>query len=170
MASIIKVDTIQTSAGGTPTAADLGINTSGNVVNATMVNVTPGANISTSNNTFVQFFSQDYTPVLSSSTILVRLSLHIQSSKSGSADGRFTYRVLLNDAQEFINNEAGLYDYGSSGPWSNLVYTSDVSFSNTTGNTLNIKFQAHTDNRADQVAFYAAPYGRSTMQILEIAG
>ena len=32
MASIIKVDTIQTAAGGTPTAADLGINTTGTVL------------------------------------------------------------------------------------------------------------------------------------------
>ena len=32
MASIIKVDQIQTAAGGTPTAADLGINNSGNVL------------------------------------------------------------------------------------------------------------------------------------------
>ena len=32
MASIIKVDTIQTAAGGTPTAADLGLNTTGSVL------------------------------------------------------------------------------------------------------------------------------------------
>jgi len=32
MSSIIKVDTIQTAAGGTPTAADLGLNTTGTIV------------------------------------------------------------------------------------------------------------------------------------------
>ena len=32
MASIIKVDTIQTAAGGTPTAADLGLNVTGSVI------------------------------------------------------------------------------------------------------------------------------------------
>ena len=35
MASIIKVDTIQTAAGGTPTAADLGLNVSGSLITTT---------------------------------------------------------------------------------------------------------------------------------------
>ena len=43
MASIIKVDTIQTAAGGTPTAGDLGI--TGGVINTQLFNVTPSSGI-----------------------------------------------------------------------------------------------------------------------------
>ena len=170
MSSIIKVDTIQTAAGGTPTAADLGLNTTGSVLNAKIVDVTPPSNISITTDTFAQLFSEDYTPVSSNSTILVRNCLHLQASRNTSNDSRFDYRVLLNDSQEFMLQEAGLYDYGGGGLWSNLTYVSDVQFTNTTGNVLNIKAQAKDANRAEQVAMYAAPYGRSTIQILEIAG
>ena len=43
MTSIIKVDQIQTAAGSTPTAADLGINTTGTVLQVKQINVADGA-------------------------------------------------------------------------------------------------------------------------------
>ena len=69
MASILKVDQIQTAAGGTPTAADLGINTSGNVLQVvTATSESAGATTSTS---FVSYMSANITPSSTSSKILL---------------------------------------------------------------------------------------------------
>jgi hypothetical protein len=170
LASIIKVDTIQTAAGGTPTAADLGINTSGTVLNAAIINVTPSSSVSVTSNTYTNMFNTNYSPVSNNSTILIRLAFDLRTSRSGSNESRFFYRILLNSTEAFEVREAGAYDYGGGGIWLHTTYTSDCEFTNTTGNTLNIIGQVHTDNRAESVAHYEPPYGRSTIQILEIAG
>lgn len=53
MASIIKVDTIQTAAGGTPTAADLGLNTTGSVLQVVEASVENSSSVTTSSTSYV---------------------------------------------------------------------------------------------------------------------
>ena len=70
MASIIKVDTIQTAAGGTPTAADLGLNVTGAILQVKNSIIT--SKISTSSTSFVSTgLSVNITPVSSTSKILI---------------------------------------------------------------------------------------------------
>ena len=70
MASIIKVDTIQTAAGGTPTAADLGINTTGNVLQ--VVEGSTYTITTTTGTTFVDSnIEATITPNFTSSKILI---------------------------------------------------------------------------------------------------
>lgn len=73
MASIIKVDQIQTAAGGTPTAADLGINTSGNVLQ--VQTGTTSTVFSTSSTSFVATnMSVVITPKYATSKILITVN------------------------------------------------------------------------------------------------
>ena len=78
MASIIKVDTIQTAAGGTPTAGDLGLNTTGSVLQvvqgtrASDTTIQSGAYTSTG-------LSVNITPTYADSKILVTLSLVVDA-------------------------------------------------------------------------------------------
>ena len=70
MSSILKVDTIQTAAGGTPTAADLGLNVSGSVLQTVRNTLSVGVVIN--NTSFVDTsLNISITPSSSSSKILV---------------------------------------------------------------------------------------------------
>jgi len=72
MASIIKVDQIQTAAGGTPTAADLGINVNGNTLQVVRDSI--ASNISTSSTSYVATgHTVTITPKFANSIILVEL-------------------------------------------------------------------------------------------------
>ena len=70
MSSIIKVDQIQTAAGGVPTAADLGLNVSGTVLQVVRHSLT--SNIATASTSYVPTgHSVSITPKASNSIILV---------------------------------------------------------------------------------------------------
>ena len=76
MASIIKVDTIQTAAGGTPTAADLGINTTGSVLQVVQGTLTTANSASlASAATTDTGLSASITPSSTSSKILCLVKL-----------------------------------------------------------------------------------------------
>ena len=82
MASIIKVDTIQTAAGGTPTAADLGINTTGNVLQVVEGRLTTA--VETTSTSFTDTgLSVSITPTSASSKILITVSVNSISASNG---------------------------------------------------------------------------------------
>jgi hypothetical protein len=84
MSSIIKVDTIQTAAGGTPTAADLGLNTTGSVLQVVEERYT--ARVSTSSTGWsTTGFTVSITPKSTNSKILV--SLHMGAVSNSTDDG-----------------------------------------------------------------------------------
>ena len=91
MASIIKVDTIQTAAGGTPTAGDLGLNTTGSVLQVKSFTKTDTFSTTSSSFTDVTDLSLTLTPASSASKFLVTAQL-IGSAQSSSnfASFRFT--------------------------------------------------------------------------------
>ena len=74
MTSIIKVDTIQTAAGGTPTAASLGISGTGKI--GQIVEATTTTELETTSTSFVDSgFDVTITPTSTSSKILVMLDI-----------------------------------------------------------------------------------------------
>lgn len=83
MTSIIKVDTIQTSAGGTPTAASLGISGVGKI--GQIVEATKTTEFQTTSTSFVDSgFDVTITPTSTSSKILLMLDIgSVYSSTSG---------------------------------------------------------------------------------------
>ena len=80
MTSILKVDTIQTAAGGTPTAADLGLNVSGSVLQ--VVNYKTNTQYTSTSSTFADMpnFSASITPKSASSTILLLARVSVRHS------------------------------------------------------------------------------------------
>ena len=168
MSSIIKVDQIQLADGSTPTAGDLGI--TGGVVNTQLFNVTPGSGITNTTSTFADFCTVNYTPVQTTSTLLITSSLILNASKESSQDARFTYRMTIDGTKVWLVDQQGIYDYGAGGIWHNFSHVQQYEHSNTTGSQIQIKVQAHTDGRATQVEFFADTLNRSTIHIMEIAG
>ena len=83
MTSILKVDTIQTAAGGTPTAADLGLNVSGSVLQVVSVTKTDTFSSSATTGQYVNVtgLSASITPTSSTSKILV--TAVVNGSRSG---------------------------------------------------------------------------------------
>lgn len=77
MASIIKVDQIQTAAGSTPTAADLGLNTTGSVLQVKQTLVNTIATYSAPNGTPVEITELRTTFTPTSATSKVMLELHL---------------------------------------------------------------------------------------------
>jgi hypothetical protein len=77
MTSIIKVDTLQKANGATPTAADLGINTSGNVLQVDNGLFTGHMSIGTYNYTNVTNLSVTLTPKSTNSKFILKPSLSI---------------------------------------------------------------------------------------------
>jgi len=75
MSSIIKVDTLQTAAGGVPTAADLGINTTGSVLQVVQEYVASTGGVATTSTAFAPSgIIASLTPKFSNSLILVNFS------------------------------------------------------------------------------------------------
>ena len=81
MASIIKVDTIQTAAGGTPTAADLGLNTTGSVLQT--VSTFKNDEFSRQGNSEADITGMNVTitPSSTSSKILILVSMTVSSGQ-----------------------------------------------------------------------------------------
>ena len=109
MTSILKVDTIQTAAGGTPTAADLGLNVTGSVLQ--VVSATKSDFFTTASTTYVDItgLTVSITPSSTSSKILVVANLFLgQSSNNG-----FTLGQLVRDTTVLGNNTSGTNGYSA---------------------------------------------------------
>jgi hypothetical protein len=96
MTSIIKVDTIQTAAGGTPTASSLGIGGVGKI--GQVVTVTKTDEFTTTSTSFVQATgtSVSITPSSASSKILVLVSSSGGNTTSGAGTKYTIYRDSTN--------------------------------------------------------------------------
>ena len=74
MSSIIKVDQIQLADGSTPTAGDLGLNTTGSVLQVVQVVAGTGNQVNVSSSSATEVMSASITPSSTSSKILVQCS------------------------------------------------------------------------------------------------
>lgn len=177
MASIIKVDTIQTASGGTPTAADLGITIpSSSLPSGTVLQVVRStvrtASSSTSSNTASEI-STDYrvtiTPKSTASKILVQFFAHI--AVPASCYGSFLfYRSVAGGAFANINSGNGREVYrnpsGSSEFNSATLMVWDEP--NTTSELI---YTPYYWNQANNGPIYVNDNGMgSFMVVMEIAG
>ena len=118
MASIIKVDQIQTAAGGTPTAADLGINTTGNVIRT----VSGAIATSQQTNTTTTFTNLgdgiSITPTSSSSKFVVMLHVMASLATANVQDNEVEFRIVKDiggSITELQKNTHRVYAYDASG-------------------------------------------------------
>jgi len=167
MSSIIKVDQIQLADGSTPTAGDLGLNTTGSVLQ--VVTATDNTNTSiTSSSHSNTSITGTITPSSTSSKILVigAIQVMIYIDGGSSSDGYYRIRNSTNSTSSsdfYIQN----YDYGGSGTIqdaSRAVQWLD-SPASTSAQTYLIQMKKSNGN-----AIVANNGGTSSLTLIEIAG
>ena len=159
MTSIIKVDQIQTASGGTPTAADLGINTTGNVIQVVSANYSTV--IVSDNNTWVDTgLSCAITPKFSNSKIMILID------QNGRVESSWMAYRILRGATAIKSAQYYLFD-------NNSTNNSSISFNfldspNTTSEvTYKTQFMRSQGGGDIKVNDNSAP---ATILLLEIAG
>ena len=129
MTSILKVDTLQTAAGGVPTAGDLGLNTDGTILQhleghcdgrtvggVTFPSVTDWANFNTSAYTDVAGSNITYTPPSDATLVVYKFTFSFWGSTGGGLSHWRTYidtdEVTLNRTTLAANYQtANLHDH-----------------------------------------------------------
>lgn len=106
MTSILKVSTIQNTAGGAPTAADLGLNVAGSVLQVLSTTKTNTASFSSSTtNTFVDIpdMSVTITPTSTSSKILVFFTANVGQTSTATIH----VRLVRGSTPIYVGDSAG---------------------------------------------------------------
>lgn len=95
MSSILKVDQIQLADGSTPTAADLGLNTTGSVIQVQSRDYTGGEQSVTSTTYATTNISHSITPKFANSKIVVIMSTNLRKANTDSS-ANFTMGLYRN--------------------------------------------------------------------------
>ena len=149
MASIIKVDQIQTAAGGTPTAADLGINTTGSVLQVVQAVKDDTFSSTSTSWTDITSLSVSITPISTSSKIMLFVCLH-----GGGTGQTPRFKVLRNSTDVGVGIAAGSRVRAGFGTGyardSNQIQSMNWSYldSPNTISSIVYKVQGHNDNGA----------------------
>ena len=94
MTSIIKVDQIQTTAGGAPTAADLGINVTGTILTSKTFRIPSSAyNMAVNSTDIVQWFSESFTTKRANSKVLITYHSGQIACPSPPASGEYNAKL-----------------------------------------------------------------------------
>jgi hypothetical protein len=102
MTSIIKVDTIQTAAGGTPTASSLGISGTGKIGQVVQVTKTDSSTLSLATGTLTTLLTANITPTATSSKILVSYVLHVGQQTNQA----FPYSTIRRNGTDIFRADA----------------------------------------------------------------
>ena len=161
MTSILKVDTIQTAAGGTPTAADLGLNVSGSVLQ--VVEATSDANTITSSSTFTDTgLSASITPTSSTSKIYVIATGGFDNSNSGNQG----YLTLDRNGTNLGN---GIYGFSFGYSTSRMIVPWAASILDTPATTSTLTYKVQIRASSGTVEFSGGT-SRKVITLMEIAG
>ena len=169
MASIIKVDTIQTAAGGTPTAADLGIGGTGKVLQVVEASTYTRVSTTSSSQTDTGI-SATITPSSTSSKILIQACTTLGTS---AANTYISCRFYRGSTDLGYLSDLLAYD-SSSGPITEQVNFCQLDSPNTTSATtykLTFGNQGGSGTAfANTDAGSATEHGRGQIILMEIAG
>ena len=184
MASIIKVDQIQTAAGGTPTAADLGLNTTGSVLQVVQSVRDNGFSFASSSFTDLTGLSVSITPSSTANKILITCMVH---ATAASDNHSIAYRVLRDSTAVGVGEADGsrkqasfmdathgggdhlapaCYTYLDS-PSTTSAITYKIQAASESGGNAEINRNENSNNN-DADAKFARPI--STITVMEIAG
>ena len=112
MSGIIKVDTIQKPNGAVPTLADLSITGTGTVVKVQRHTWTTQTAYDNTPWTDVTDSSFSYTPILSSSKLIITMSTHIKRDSVANGSG-VSVRVLVDSSTLEFANDIGYEHYSA---------------------------------------------------------
>jgi len=174
MASIIKVDQIQTAAGGTPTAADLGITVpssslpTGSVLQVVQgTPVTYGNSVGMNNSVYASVMSVSITPKTSTSKFLLMFSGLIDSLGDSYFDARYAKTVDGTTTTIFDNWAVDAQNFGSSNQHGG-GYAMNYLDSPATSSAITYHLEGRDNGGATNVRF--ANSGACTFIVMEIAG
>ena len=165
MTSIIKVDQIQTAAGGVPTAADLGLNVSGTVLQIVSVSFNTSSHNTTNSTSYVPTpITASITPKSASSKILVSANFGMIYAPANDAVMLAIHRGTTYLASNSYNNYTR-----ATGTSSSLYASSTVEWTDTPATTNPTTYTVYC--RSNGGTIYA-PHGGSqnTIKLIEIAG
>ena len=129
---------------------------------------TNGTYVNNTTNTYADFWSRSYTPVLASSKIYFMWNVYIRNSEDG-PEGRGDIRTLVDGNQYSYVGEMGIYDYGGSGVWVHSCYNLLSYLDNTTGNTTTHKVQGRVRQTANEIGINPNGASQSYLHIVEVA-
>jgi hypothetical protein len=158
MTSIIKVDTLQKANGATPTAADLGINTSGNVLQVVEGEYNTQTDISSQSYTD-SGLSVTITPKFSSSKVYVITNLHTFIN----GVGIIGVKILRGSTSILETQGASGYQDNSS----DVVSMTKLDSPSTTSATT---YKVQVNHNAAQGLLRINQLGGSRITVIEIAG
>jgi hypothetical protein len=135
MTSIIKVDTLQKANGGTPTAADLGINTTGTVLQV-VSGSTNSETANSSTNTYTDMgLSLSITPTSSTSKILVITS---QAGNTVGDPDKVSVRLMRNTTELYACMQQVTTGLGTS---DHRAITYDISYVDSPSTTSSVTYK-----------------------------
>jgi len=142
MSGIIKVDTIQKPNGAVPTLADLSITATGTVVKVQRHKWTTQLAYDNTPWVDVTDSSFSYTPILSSSKLIITMSTHIKRDSKSDGSG-VSVRVLVDSTTLEFANDIGYEHYSALGAAGSLYwrYYKDHEYANSNTNAKTIKCQ-----------------------------
>jgi hypothetical protein len=163
MTSILKVSTIQNTAGGAPTAADLGLNVAGSVLQVVQGEQT-GTQTSTSTSYVdITGLSASITPTSASSKVLVQWSVNgYVPSNNG------ILVVPARGSTQFYYNSSNAYEFWANASQLHFRIANQYLDSPATTSSTTYKMQMKTTGGSStQVGSYSYPM---TITLMEIAG
>lgn len=167
MSSIIKVDQIQLANGSTPTAADLGLNTTGSVVQVVRGSSTTFTSLSTSGTWVDASCSATITPTSSSNKILVIASEAIYGDTDGDGQSEYGEYRLLRDSSAIWTSNSSMLSRGGQTPFINSTF----SYLDTPATTSAVTYKTQLNrgsggNRSVRMN----AWGNANIILMEIAG
>jgi hypothetical protein len=173
MSSIIKVDQIQLSDGSTPTAGDLGLNTTGSVLQVVNQRWTTQSVNTTTSYANATNGALTFTPKSANSKLLILSSISIYIN-SGDAGAGLVTRFLLDGIPRDQTGDQYENFYGFGGVSSIAVYNREhkqlfLNNSSTSEQTLQLQFRKYSTNDPD-ATINANNQFYSYITLLEIAG
>lgn len=164
MTSIIKVDQIQNTAGGVPTASDLGLNTTGTVLQ--VVNTYATDSVAVSSTALATLNTLSVIPVATGSRFLIQFFLYANWGATNHGFGAYIHRDGIEIAKS--GNQHSIYtntlsDAYLGGSWSSIDETGSIA-----GSPIIFQLKAWP-YQAAQIRFSHAGQSRG-FTITEIAG
>jgi hypothetical protein len=165
MTSILKVSTIQNTSGGVPTAADLGLNVTGSVVQHVFSNTV--ANTSMSGSSYVTAVQLVFTPKYNNSSLFILGTLRWQEAINNYGI-KFRIRDITNNVQyQEVTNYSTYADGAVNVIDTETVQTYVPSTSHTTARTYALQ---GANISGATVSFSPNTFNTTALSIFEIAG
>jgi len=178
MSSILKVDTIQTTAGAAPTTKDLGF-AAGSVIQMVNTSFNNQTDITTTSAAAITGASLAITPKFSTSKIFVMVNLSVRIKDHNTSYANSGLEILRGSTQlqtlAADNSgpfEVGFYDTSGSGGEVCVRYTNNIvdSPSTTSATTYSVKGKIYGNNGATLTINQGdTTYGQSSIILMEIA-